>query len=96
MFEGSIEEFGLSYFLKFDPLKSTALVCEEPVQASDVRRVVKMTAKTLVSKPSAYSGEIKDNFKLSFELSKQIFRPLSFDNRDDKNSPKNHQVISMK
>lgn len=55
-----------------------------------------MTAKTLASKPPAYSGEIKDSFKLSFELIKQRFRPLSFDNRDDKNNPKNHQVISMK
>lgn len=55
-----------------------------------------MTAKTLASKPPAYSAEIKDSFKLSFKLSKQRFKPLSFDNRDDKNSPKNHQVISMK
>lgn len=55
-----------------------------------------MTAKTQASKPPVYSGKIKDSFKLHFELSKQRFRPLSFDNRDDKNSPKNHQVISMK
>lgn len=96
MFEDSIEELGLSSFLKFDPLKSTTLVCEKPLQASYARRVVKMTARTLASKPSAYSGEIKDSFKLSFELSKQRFIPLSFDHRDDKISPKNHQVISMK
>jgi len=58
-----------------------------------------MTAKILASEPSAHSSEIKDSFALRFELSKQRIRDcdsLNFDNRDDKNSSKNHQVISMK
>lgn len=43
--------------------------------ASDIRGVVKMTAKILASKPSACSSEIKGSFALSFELSKQRIRP---------------------
>lgn len=32
MFEDSIEEFRLLSFLEFDPLKSTAFVCDKPLQ----------------------------------------------------------------